>query len=410
MKSRSSNLLTLFSASSIAAVIVILVLAYVGIWYIYQQNVTDLAERESVSVGKALYAQERALLTGGDASGATSLTVANADFERLDRRMRDYLAPFNITKIKAFNPDGRIVYSTDSAIIGSVSAGNESLQRALRGEAVAEIESKEHVSDLYEEERFDVDIVETYLPVRNEDGEIIGSFEVYMDMTPFREQMAGIVRASMVVLPAILLLTFGFQFLLMRKGTRQLHAYEAQLRSMAVTDELTGLANRRFVLERARQEFERLGRLRPPEDRINAAGCIMVDLDHFKGVNDTYGHAAGDAILRQLAQRLKPAVRPYDILGRFGGEEFVLLLPHTDLERTKTTAERIRQLVRGEPFVYGEHRIDITASLGVACTRSDDTSMEQAIQRADDNLYVAKNAGRDRVASPASADQGLSPT
>lgn len=410
MKSRSSNLLTLFSASSIAAVIVILVLTYVGISYIYQQNVTELAERQSVSISEALYMHERELLGGGDGAGATTLEVTQSEFERLDRHMRAYLAPLDITKIKAFDRDGRIVYSTDAAIIGDVSAGNDELQRALRGEVVAEVESKEDVTDLEEERRFNVDIVETYLPVHNGQGEIIGAFEVYMDMTPFREQIAGIVRASMVVLPAILLLTFGFQFLLMRKGTRQLGDYERQLRSMAVTDELTGLANRRFVLERAQQEFERLGRLRPAEERVNTAGCIMVDLDHFKGVNDTHGHAAGDAILRQLAHRLKPAVRPYDILGRFGGEEFVLLLPHTDLERTKATAERIRQLIRGEPFDYGEHRINVTASLGVACTRPGDTSMEQAIQRADDHLYVAKNAGRDRVASPASADQGPSPT
>lgn len=397
-KSRQSSLLTLFTVSSVVAVIAILALTYTGIWYLYQQNVTALAQRQSVGVSEALYMHERALLTGEAGADTSTLEVTQAELERLDRHMRDYLAPLDITKIKAFDRDGRVVYSTETAIIGEVSEGNDELQRALRGEVVAEIESKEDVTDLENERRFDVDIVETYLPVRNGKGAIIGAFEVYMDMTPFREQMAGMVRTSMVVLPAILLLAFGFQFLLMRNGTRQMNEYEARLRSMAVTDELTGLANRRFVFERARQEFDRLKRLQPPDDQLHTVGCIMIDVDRFKGINDTHGHAAGDGVLRQLAERLRAVIRPYDILGRYGGEEFVIMLPHTDLERTKSVAERLWRIVRDTPFEAGGRRIDVTASLGVFCTRPDDASMEQTFQRADDKLYEAKNAGRDRIA------------
>lgn len=397
MKSKSSGLLTLFWVSSLVSLTVILALTYVGIRNVFHHNILDIAERQSVGVGRALYVQERELLTGGDADGASTLEIADTDFDQLDVRMRDYLAPFGITKIKAFNDDGTIVYSTDPAIIGEDNSDNSKLQRALRGSVVSGMETKDKVMDLAEETRFDVDVVETYLPVRNDDDRIIGSFEVYLDMTPYREQMSSAVRTSALSLAAILLATFGVQFLIMRKGTNRLHEYETKLRSMAVTDELTGLANRRFVLDRAEQEFVRTKRLGPPEKRLNTVGCIMIDIDWFKKINDTHGHAAGDAVLRELAARLKPRIRKYDILGRFGGEEFVVLTPHTSLEQTETVAERIWEAIRQEPFTYDGHTLDVTASLGVSCTNEDDENMEQTIKRADENLYAAKRAGRDRV-------------
>jgi diguanylate cyclase (GGDEF)-like protein len=398
MSSRATNPLALFMVSSLISLAVILVLIYFGAWYVFQRSVVDLAERESVSIGQALFTQERDLLTDGNPERAASLAVRGADFERVDRRMRAYLAPFNITKIKVFGKDTKIVYSTDHTIVGKMEIGNQKLDRALRGEVVAKMETKGKVTDLADEERFNVDVVETYLPVTNKNGQIIGSFEVYMDMTPSREHLSRMLRSSMTVIATILLTTFAVLFLIMRKGTIQLKKYENQLHTMAITDDLTGIANRRFVLDRAEEELSRVQRMTPSEKRLNSVGWIMIDIDFFKQVNDTYGHAAGDAVLKEMGVRLKRVARRYDIVGRYGGEEFLILAPHTHFEQTKILADRVWRAVREKPFAYEAQLLDITVSVGVACTDEEDASVAETIKRADDGLYKAKESGRDQIA------------
>ena len=399
MKSRSANLLTLFSVTSIITVVVIFSLIYFGIRYIYQQNIIEIAEHQSVGVAEALFAQERKLLTAGDPEGADSLAVSEDDFERLDNRMRRYLAPFNIIKIKVFARDTEIVYSTDPSIIGTMNVDNPKLNRALQGAVIPEMETKDSVTDLSYEERIDVDVVETYLPVDNEDGRIIGSFEVYLDMTPFREQMSRILQSSMLVIGLILLATFAIQFIIVRKGMLQLDRYEVQLHTLSITDELTGIANRRAVLNRAKEEFSRLQRMQPPEKRLNSVGSAMVDIDFFKKINDTYGHAAGDAVLKEVAERIHRSIREYDILGRYGGEEFLVMFPHTNFEQTMIVATRIWNAIREKPFVYDTHVINVTISVGIACTTEQDKNIDETIRRADEGLYKAKETGRDQICS-----------
>lgn len=397
MKVRSSRLLSLFSISTILSIAVILTLTYIGVRTIYHEYVVDVAKRQSLSVTRALYAQEAPLLTNGDTTGATSLDVSQWDFNRLDRRMRDYLAPFHITQIKAFDREGRIVYSTDTSIVDNIEDNNAKLRRALNGEVVSELETEDEVTDVHGEIRRRVEVVETYLPVTNGQGNIIGAFEVYLDMTPHRQRERETIRSSVLVVAAILMATSFVQFMILRRGTAQLSEYEVKLRTMTITDGLTGLANRRFVFERGQQEFERMKRSPDTPDGADPVGCIMIDLDSFKQVNDTYGHAGGDKILTELAERLKPLMRPYDILGRYGGEEFIVLTPHADLEDTRLIAERLWQVIRGRPIVFAGEEVVVTASLGFSCVQQSDSSIEECISRADDNLYEAKRLGRDRI-------------
>ena len=165
-----------------------------------------------------------------------------------------------------------------------------------------------------------------------------------------------------------------------------------QLTEMVLLDGLTGLCNRRHLMERLSEEVLRAQRYRLP------LSCLMLDLDHFKRVNDTYGHQAGDAVLRQFAGILRASARNVDVLGRYGGEEFTIVLPQTGPEGARTLAERIRQRVADTAFDIGGQTISCTTSVGVAAAPEGDIpATDWLIARADEALYRAKAAGRNQV-------------
>jgi len=172
---------------------------------------------------------------------------------------------------------------------------------------------------------------------------------------------------------------------------------EEQLRALATCDSLTGAANRRHFVELAQREHERSLRAGAP------LSLCLFDADHFKGINDQYGHVAGDHVLSALAQAARGALRASDVLGRLGGEEFAMLLPDTDLAGALVVAERVRVAVAASEVQGGEVRsagtsgaIRVTISIGVA-ERGPGESLEALLKRADRSLYAAKDAGRNRV-------------
>jgi diguanylate cyclase (GGDEF)-like protein len=170
-----------------------------------------------------------------------------------------------------------------------------------------------------------------------------------------------------------------------------LHANE-QLRHMSQTDPLTGLDNRRNLEERLGEMFEHARRLN------ESFACVMCDLDRFKSVNDTYGHQAGDAVLKQFAKILRDEVREIDRVGRYGGEEFMLLLPGTVLDAAVTFAERVRKQVEAHTFSFDQTSIKRTASFGVSAWPHPRIGNCDGLMRAaDDAMYVAKETGRNRV-------------
>ena len=124
---------------------------------------------------------------------------------------------------------------------------------------------------------------------------------------------------------------------------------------------------------------------------------MMLDVDHFKNVNDTYGHLAGDAVLTNTAQTIKSTLREIDRLGRYGGEEFLVILPETDGQQATKSAERIRKAVKDSMTDYENNTLKVTVSIGVAVIQSTDNNENDLINRADDALYSAKGKGRDRV-------------
>ena len=166
-----------------------------------------------------------------------------------------------------------------------------------------------------------------------------------------------------------------------------------ELMLLATTDFLTGLPNRREFMLRLNGEQARLHR-----DIGGCAAVLLLDLDHFKRVNDEYGHAAGDAVLRHLATLIRDCQRKVDMPGRVGGEEFAILLPGTDLDAAGVFAERLRQRIADSPVpLDGGRSIVVTASIGIAAMCGSDAAGEAALSRADQALYRAKRGGRNRV-------------
>lgn len=169
---------------------------------------------------------------------------------------------------------------------------------------------------------------------------------------------------------------------------------EDELRRLATTDPLTGAHNRRHFLDRTQREAARCR-------RYDHDLCIvMLDADHFKAINDTHGHAAGDRVLRTLAKVCMAQLRETDVFGRFGGEEFIAALPETPLEVAVDAAERLRGVLEATPIPLPDGtagEIYVTVSIGVSAFIADDTDIQQAINRADEALYAAKEAGRNRV-------------
>jgi diguanylate cyclase (GGDEF)-like protein len=165
-----------------------------------------------------------------------------------------------------------------------------------------------------------------------------------------------------------------------------------EVQSLALTDPLTGLQNRRSLFELGRVEFARMQRMQRP------FCCMMLDLDHFKQVNDQYGHMVGDQVLQEFARRCSSSVREIDLVGRYGGEELIILLPETDRPTSMQVAERLLSTIAGTPIKIFDKEISVTASIGVAAQDENTTDLETLIARADQAMYIAKHKGRNRVA------------
>jgi len=182
------------------------------------------------------------------------------------------------------------------------------------------------------------------------------------------------------------------------EATRQQHEALHEAETRATTDPLTDLPNHRTVMGRIEEELSRCQRIE------TLCAVLFIDLDHFKHINDTYGHRAGDTVLREVARRLMILVRLEDLVGRYGGEEFAILLTDTTLDRAKHVAERVRLALAETPCLWETEEnelsplsIPITASIGVAVYREHGITREALIEAADRAMYHAKHTGRNRV-------------
>jgi diguanylate cyclase (GGDEF)-like protein len=164
-----------------------------------------------------------------------------------------------------------------------------------------------------------------------------------------------------------------------------------RVHNLASTDSLTGLATQRTFLQRLKEELLRAGRAQTP------VSLIMLDVDHFKRYNDSFGHQAGDEVLRVVSRILVSRLRQVDCAARYGGEEFCAILPAVDHDQAMRVAEIIRSSIETEPLVFKDARSSVTVSLGVSSFPKDATTQSQLIRAADERLYRSKSGGRNRV-------------
>lgn len=168
--------------------------------------------------------------------------------------------------------------------------------------------------------------------------------------------------------------------------------FQEEMHQMANYDAVTGVLNKHAFAKRLKEEFSYAKRTH------TGLGFLMIDIDFFKKVNDTYGHMAGDYVLNGVAQRIKKAIRDEDILARYGGEEFSVILRGTDAKGASMLAERIRKLVASEPFDFEQKKIPVTVSVGVAVFSNDNfPNPQKLVARSDERLYKSKQEGRNRV-------------
>jgi diguanylate cyclase (GGDEF)-like protein len=206
-------------------------------------------------------------------------------------------------------------------------------------------------------------------------------------LAEFRNSKILIVLGAAATIALVLAGAYFFTWRLVVK----LDEVQSHLVVQATTDELTGLMNRRNILTRLEEEQQRA-------IRLGETLCMMiVDLDHFKRINDTYGHLFGDVVLKSVAAGIRDTIRTYDIIGRIGGEEFLIISPGVTMEVAVSLAERVRRVISELDMEHGEQKIMVTVSAGVTTLEAGDLGVVPMMMRADRALYMAKDQGRNRV-------------
>lgn len=218
-------------------------------------------------------------------------------------------------------------------------------------------------------------------------GDVRGGISVSFDVENTKDKLA---RNLIMIIIFGLLTTgslVGLLYYFTKRFIRKVYEARRRIERLATFDGLTEVYNRSYGMGRFEEELTRFRR-----NEIELA-CLMVDIDHFKQVNDQFGHQAGDRVLKEVAARILQDLRPYDMLFRYGGEEFMVVLPETELPAAVSIGERILLSIRTQPIGNS----NVTASIGITAVRKDDPNLHEIINRVDEALYHAKNKGRDRV-------------
>lgn len=222
-------------------------------------------------------------------------------------------------------------------------------------------------------------------------GDVRGGISISIPFSAVDREMRTnrwIIFAFSVLTLAIIL---GALYCMASQMVDKLELTQNRLREVSITDALTGMKNRGYIMDRLEEEFQRSKRLLSP------LGLIMMDIDFFKKINDTYGHQFGDVVLRTVARRIMAGLRTYDVAGRYGGEEFLIIVPGATRIELTELAERLRESTKAEKISDRGGEIRVTISVGVTEILIEDETYETMISRSDSALYTAKQEGRDRV-------------
>ncbi len=287
---------------------------------------------------------------------------------------------FHITSLNPLNPGN----APDDTERSSLEAFAKGVPERFWIQTLGGVETYRYMAPL----RVEASCLECHAKQGYRLGDIRGGISVSFRVSELQARLRQNLMLVVLLALTTTLLLLGAIYLLFWKLVRRLKEIRVQLEAMATTDLLTGLANRRSILLDLDLELERHQRGSIP------FSCAIMDVDHFKRINDAHGHAAGDEVLRQMADRLRATLRAYDRLGRYGGEEFLILLPGADLDVALGAAERLREaMVAGVTSRGGQ---PVSASFGVAQWQPGETAT-QLLARADQAMYQAKTEGRNRV-------------
>ena len=331
----------------------------------------------------------------------------------------------NIIKVKVYNRDGLTVFSSDPTQMGENKHDNPGFLSALGGQTVSALVHRNQF-DSFEGSRADLDIVSSYLPMRD-GGQILGVIELYQDVTPHVQQLNRVLVQVVLVGAAVMTLLYLVQLVVVRYAQGILHRQETELRESnreldaRVAERTQELAqtNRRLegeVQERrqAQAQLAHLAHHDPLTDlpnRLLFAGhlqsslaraersrqtlaLLFIDLDRFKEVNDTLGHALGDELLVEVGHRLAAQLRSGDLLARLGGDEFVCILEGVDTPREASrVAEKLIARI-AEPLLLRQNEIRVSASIGISLYPADGMDSDNLLRAADTAMYEAKKHGR----------------
>ncbi|OUR68541.1 hypothetical protein A9Q77_09190 [Marinomonas sp. 42_23_T18] len=316
------------------------------------------------------------------------LLVSNRTIEQLKEAEVDY----GLWKSKIFSHDGEVLYSSHEKDIGSLNRHSYFHNQVASGNNFTKLVQKDNMT--LEGQRVELDVVETYIPMMVGDN-FIGAFELYYDISQRREAIDAHmewVDKMLLLLSSIAIFTAFVIGIGYKKVQKIREEYELELIEMATKDKLTNLYNRRSFESRLMQDIQDY------QEFQTELSVIIFDVDHFKFVNDTYGHQAGDCVLTLLADVAKKSIRKNDIIARYGGEEFIILLPNTGKNGAKVIAEELRNAVQNTAYDASTYKILVTISLGVACICDvKSPNLDKLIKHADDALYRAKHNGRNQV-------------
>ncbi len=351
--------------------------------YVYPdvvQQINKHTENEAVRAGRHM---SRVVLQGYS-DGEIQIT---SDIESyLNQASKD----MSFWKIKVFLRSGEVAYSTEAKDVGSINEHPYFQEVVAKGELYSKFVKKDAVS--LDGQQVTLDVIETYVPIMIE-NKFIGAFEIYYNVTEQKNGMENLASRStlyMGVLSGAILLMAVIFYVIFNKIMRARHRYEKLLFYRANNDSLTRVYTRRRFEELFELEVERFRRYK--ENSV----LIMLDLDHFKAVNDQYGHQVGDEVLSTVAKACNDLLRANDILGRYGGEEFVICLPNTAAKQAPLIAEKLRLCIKSLHFPHVKNELRVTASSGVSSFEDfKDISVDAIMKVTDDALYVAKAQGRD---------------
>ncbi len=299
--------------------------------------------------------------------------------------LREGLISYHITSLRPLNPQN----SPDPFETDALQLFDGGKKEFFRVEERGDKTFFRYMAPLYVEK----ECLECHAKQGYKTGQVRGGISITFDIGDVQARLrnSGLILFVLGFLAIFLLL--GIIYLFSLRLMKKVSETNRKIQDMAITDALTGIFNRRHIMERLTEELKRAKRVNGP------LSCIMADIDNFKSVNDTFGHLFGDKILQKISTIMKHSLRTYDILGRFGGEEFLIVLPDTGAEDAAALAERIRRNVKenctAEPALSPCGTV--TMSFGLTELRDSDESVDDLIKRADDGLYKAKSAGKDKT-------------